>query len=496
MKLKHIFIVSLSTCLPGLSSCDLNITPDSYIPDSSFYKNEAEMNTAVIGCYGGMQAPLNIEWTLTELRADNTRMNSNSSTNDAFLQQQALDLGTMDASNANIRTYWEATYSNINSCNNVLAPENLAVVANEKKRAQFEGEVCFIRAYHYFNLVRLFGPTFIITEELSVADAMKKDRSSVEATYQQIIDDLKTSIDDLESVTYDVADLGRVTQPAAQSLLAKVYLTIGKYEEAKKLLKSVVDVKGDQLTVSYSDVFDISKEMNDEIIFAVRYKSGSLGIGSPFANTFAPTKSGANVVTGDGDGRNYPTTEVLGIYPEGDLRKEVSVSDHYIDPSKKDPVVISNQSAYIKKFVSPVSVRYDAENDWPVIRHADVLLMYAEVLNKIDGPAAGLPYLNEVRRRAGLGAIDISEVPVRSAFREKLEKERRLELAFENQRWFDLVRWGKALETINKQITETESFYGEYAFTVNPMAEWQLLLPIPQSVIDNNPSVITQNPHY
>ena len=496
MKLKHIFIVSLSTCLPGLSSCDLNITPDSYIPDSSFYKNEAEMNTAVIGCYGGMQAPLNIEWTLTELRADNTRMNSNSSTNDAFLQQQALDLGTMDASNANIRTYWEATYSNINSCNNVLAPENLAVVANEKKRAQFEGEACFIRAYHYFNLVRLFGPTFIITEELSVADAMKKDRSSVEATYQQIIDDLKTSIDVLEGVTYDVADLGRVTQPAAQSLLAKVYLTIGKYEEAKRLLKSVVDVKGDQLTVSYSDVFDISKEMNDEIIFAVRYKSGSLGIGSPFANTFAPTKSGANVVTGDGDGRNYPTTEVLGIYPEGDLRKEVSVSDHYIDPSKKDPVVISNQSAYIKKFVSPVSVRYDAENDWPVIRHADVLLMYAEVLNKIDGPAAGLPYLNEVRRRAGLGAIDISEVPVRSAFREKLEKERRLELAFENQRWFDLVRWGKALETINKQITETESFYGEYAFTVNPMAEWQLLLPIPQSVIDNNPSVITQNPHY
>ena len=169
MKLKHIFTASLSACVLGLSSCDLNITPDSYIPDGSFYKNEAEMNTAVIGCYGGMQAPLNIEWTLTELRADNTRMNSNSSTNDAFLQQQALDFGTMDASNANIRTYWEATYSNINSCNNVLAPENLAVVANEKKRAQFEGEVRFIPAYHYCNLVRLFGPTFIVTEELSVA---------------------------------------------------------------------------------------------------------------------------------------------------------------------------------------------------------------------------------------------------------------------------------------------------------------------------------------
>ncbi|MEO5181268.1 RagB/SusD family nutrient uptake outer membrane protein, partial [Bacteroides ovatus] len=163
-----------------------------------------------------------------------------------------------------------------------------------------------------FNLVRLFGPTFIVTEELSVAEAMKKDRSSVEATYKQIIDDLQRSVDNLEGITYDIADLGRVTQAAAQSLLAKVYLTLGKYTEAKSLLKAVVDVKGDQLTVSYSDVFDISKEMNDEIIFAIRYKSGSLGIGSPFANTFAPTKSGANVVTGDGDGRNYPTTEVLG----------------------------------------------------------------------------------------------------------------------------------------------------------------------------------------
>ena len=117
-------------------------------------------------------------------------------------------------------------------------------------------------------------------------------------------------------------------------------------------------------------------------------------------------------------------------------------------------------------------------------------------MNETDGPATGLPYLNEVRRRAGLAAIAASEVPVRYAFREKLEKERRLELAFENQRWFDLLRWGKAVEVVNKQITETEGFYNKYAFTVNKIADWQLLLPIPQSVIDNNPSVVTQNPNY
>ena len=140
MKLKHTFIGILSTCALGLASCDLNITPDSYIADINFYQNEAEVNTAVIGCYGGMHAPLDIEWALTELRSDNTRMNGTRSSNDAFMQLLALDLGTMDASNPNIRTYWEATYQNINNCNSILKPEVLAVVENEKKRAQFEGE--------------------------------------------------------------------------------------------------------------------------------------------------------------------------------------------------------------------------------------------------------------------------------------------------------------------------------------------------------------------
>ena len=86
MKLKHTFIGILSTCALGLASCDLNITPDSYIADINFYQNEAEVNTAVIGCYGGMHAPLDIEWALTELRSDNTRMNGTRSSNDAFMQ--------------------------------------------------------------------------------------------------------------------------------------------------------------------------------------------------------------------------------------------------------------------------------------------------------------------------------------------------------------------------------------------------------------------------
>ena len=464
MKLKHTFIGILSTCALGLASCDLNITPDSYIADINFYQNEAEVNTAVIGCYGGIHAPLNIEWALTELRSDNTRMNGTRSSNDAFMQLLALDLGTMDASNPNIRTYWEATYQNINNCNSILKPEVLAVVENEKKRAQFEGEALFIRAYHYFNLVRLFGPTFLVTEEISIAESLKKDRSSVQATYAQIIDDLKRSVTDLQDITYSSNDLGRATVLAAKSLLAKVYLTLGRYEDAKPLLSDVVTAKGETLNVKYADVFDTTKEMNDDIIF-----------------------------TGSGDGKNYPTKEISAAYSKEDLRKDVSMADSYYDKSKD----VEAQVAYVKKFLSEVSIRYDAENDWPVIRYADVLLMYAEVLNEVDGPSAGLKYLNLVRERAGLSKIESDAVTTRNVFRTYLEKERRLELAFENQRCIDLLRWGKAIEVINKHIQETEwDFYAGYTQQINKLKDYQLILPIPQSVIDNNPGVITQNPNY
>ena len=149
----------------------------------------------------------------------------------------------------------------------------LNVVEDEKKRAQFEGEALFIRAYHYFNLVRLFGPTFLVTEEISMEESLRKDRSSVQATYSQIIDDLKRSVTDLQDVTYSSNDLGRATVLAAKSLLAKVYLTLGQYEDAKPLLSDVVTVKGETLNVKYADVFDTTKEMNDDIIFTVRYKS-------------------------------------------------------------------------------------------------------------------------------------------------------------------------------------------------------------------------------
>lgn len=477
----------------ALSSCDLDISPDSYIAEDFFFENEAQMNTAVIGCYGGLRSPLEYEWILSELRSDNTRLGNSKTTNEVYLQLVALDQGIMNSNNLNIKNYWEGAYKNINDCNTVLTPQNLSVVENLKRREQYEGEALFIRSYHYFNLVRLFGPTFIVTENISVSESLKKDRSSVEEVYAQIIGDLKLASEKLSGVTYDKSDLGRVTVVAAKSLLAKVYLTLERYNEARPLLEEVISLKGKSL-VSYESVFDVNSEMSDEIIFTVRYKKGNLGIGSPFANKFAPLNSGTCVITGSGDGQNYPTNDLINTYEPGDLRKDISLAEFYIDESKSNPVI---QEAYVKKFLSPVTVRYDAENDWPVIRYADVILMYAEIMNELEGPSSGLEYINLVRNRAGLAGLNVADVPNKYAFRMAIDKERKVEFAFENQRWYDLLRWGRAIEVVNNHIHQIEwAFYSGYANTPNTLKEYQLILPVPQSVIDINNGVIMQNPNY
>lgn len=492
MKTKQYIIASL-VCVIGLSSCDLNISPDSYIAEEFFFENASQVNTAVVGCYGGMHEPLRYEWALTELRSDNTRMYSSSTTNETNLQLSVLDLSVMGSTNLNINSYWEATYKNINNCNTVLTPANISVVEDTKLRNQYEGEALFVRSYHYFNLVRLFGPVFLVTENISVSESMKTDRSPVAKVYEQIVGDLKLAVEKLTDVTYASADMGRATDLAAKSLLAKVYLTLGQYENARPLLADVVQTKGESL-IPYASIFDINNEMNAEIIFAVRYKTGNQGIGSPFANMFAPNNSGTQVIIGSGDGRNYPTNDIIATYSATDVRKDVSLAEYYIDESKPNPMIMD---AYVKKFLSDVSVRYDAENDWPVLRYADVLLMYAEVLNELEVPDAALKYINMTRERAGVAALTAADVPTRNAFRLEVEKERRLELAFENQRWFDLLRWGKAKEVVNNHIHLLEwSFYSAYSSEPGYLLDYQLILPIPQSVIDNNSGVITQNPNY
>jgi hypothetical protein len=497
--MKH-YIYLFILCLTGLFfvSCEdiFDNKSESYL-EADKVDNPETINITVMGCYNGLQSPLYYEWMLTELRSDNAlqgQPNSSSVENYAF---NDLDMFRPSPSLNRIYSYWLASYHNISNANNVILNVNKQELTTLLK--QYKGEALFIRSYHYFNLVRLFGPVFLITEPTQPTAAKKEDRKPVDEVYAQIIADLKLAADYLPE-SYSSDELGRATRWAAKALLAKVYLTcsgIGStyLAEADDLLDELQRAPATNsiglVTSSYADVFSITNEMNKEILFAVRYKAGGYGLGATFANDFAPLNSGSAVIMGNGRGWNCPTVSIYNAFDAmGDQQRKAVTLGIY--EREKDTV-------YVKKFFSAVNLGNDAENDWPVLRYSDVLLMSAEVKARRGDLAGALTRLNLVHERAGLTAIPV--INSLAVFMETLREERRLEFAFENQRFFDLVRWGIASQVLYDHIySEEADFYSRFSAALGPrngVDEWRLLLPIPQREIDTNNEIrITQNYGY
>lgn len=471
------------------TSCDLNMQPISEIGEGNFYKNSQEINAAVVACYNGLQAPMEYEWMVSELRSDNSRLYNTATTSTDNTLLFDFDQAKVSATSQRVYDYWKLVYHNIARCNTVLTPKNINIVDDARLKNQFEGEARFIRGYHYFNLVRIFGPVFIVSERISADQARQMDRNTVEEVYQFILDDLKAAVEKLPA-SYEPAEKGRITSWAAKTLLVKVYMTLGKIDtETRDLLFDIYQNSGHKLLNSYASIYDINNELNDEIIFTIRYKSGGLGLGSPFGNRFAPQQSGSSVINGDGNGYNYPSSNLVTAYTSADTRKDVTLAVNYVNDKGQ-----TIDRRYVKKFLSPVAVKDDGDKDWPVLRFADVVLLYAEVMNELEGVSAALPYLNQTRVRAGIPAVTEVSLPNKHAMRMAIERERRLEFAYENQRWFDLIRTGRVLEVINTHYMN-EDYYAELT-GVGPLKENNILLPIPQKEIDINPAVITQNPGY
>jgi len=483
-------------------ACEDFLTQDpiDQLGESGFYTNDEEIDMAMIAAYNGLQSTMEYEWMLTETRSDNSRIytpNTTSNTSKEIISMDALVVETTHSIN---EIYWEACYHNIANCNTVL--DNIGVVSDSTLKLQLEGEAKFIRAYHYFNLVRLYGPLFLVTERIGVDEANTMERSSVEDVYELIESDLLDAVDMLPE-SYDDTEKGRATQWAAKTLLAKVYLTLEDYESAETLLEDVETKSGHRLLDSYADVFDINNELNDEIIFAVTYKRGGYGLGSPFANFFAANNIPESYISYSGDGYNCPTYSLYSAYESGDERKDVTLTNYYINTVGSK--VYRN---YVLKYLSAVSTEYDAENDWPVLRFADVYLMLAEVKLELSGVADAIPYLNYTRERAGLDAYTEDDLPNELACQFAIEDERRLEFALENHRFFDLVRTDRFIPVMEEHF-ESELIYdssGELvsAYTDDSYAiymakrdvdPWQLLLPIPYSVISVDTQA-AQNPGY
>lgn len=498
----------LGVCLVMSCSDFLELKHVSNISSDNFNRNEEELYASLIGCYNGMQGALYREWAVTELRSDNARIYARTSTTSIFDVIRQLDIATIQPINYIVDEYWSGCYHNIERCNIVIRDH--ANVEDKGTGDEYMSEAMFIRAYHYFNLVRLYGGVFLVTSPLSPEEAKNMDRTTPDKIYDFLISDLNEiiTIGALPDVRTG-EELGRVSMSAVKALLAKVYMTYYEagsenYMKAKPLLEDVIVAVGNPQSsadlVPFADIFDINNEMNEEIIFAVRYKAGNLGIGSPFANEFAPSGSGSNVVNGSGNSFNYPSTSIIDAFNEnpGDLRKDVTLAERYYNEQSGVWVEDdeNSQCRYVKKYFSPVVTRFDAENDWPVIRVADVLLLYAELMNEFSGPdQKSIGYVNMIRNRAGLENLAETETADTYSFRQAIRRERRLELAFENQRWFDLLRWDVAVQEMTDHYN-SEFIYSQIQNAPIPtIVEWQTLLPIPLNVMNINPE-LTQNYGY
>ncbi|MCH7409181.1 RagB/SusD family nutrient uptake outer membrane protein [Belliella sp. DSM 111904] len=484
--IKNLLIIGIAGLLT-VTSCSedfIDRAPISQLNSNNFYRNADDMRSALTAVYGALQYGgqyYSSMHVIGDMRSDNTEITNPN----AGADLQAVDDFTNVAVNSISANTWNAHYQGIQSANIVIEKIN-DVPMDQNLKTRFIGEAKFLRALMYFNLVRIFGDVpLVLTVINNPQQGYDYGREPVENVYTQIISDL---IDAEESLpfTYSGGDIGRATKGAAMALLGKVYLTLRNYPEAAQKLKELIDASaqtGYQILPDYALIFGAANQNNAESIFEVQFKSSSSGEGSPFANQFAPIGSGTAVVSvGNPLGQNIPTGEMSNAYEDNDLRKEASMRTSYV---LNGNTVNHN---YVIKYSGTPAANLDSDNNWIVLRYADVLLMYAEALNEqgyvADGPA--FDYLNQIRNRAGLPSKTSSNsnpnlsLPNQEAFRLAIEQERRVELAFEGHRWFDLIRTDRALAFL----------------TDKGMQPHMSIFPIPQSQIDINPTKISQNPNY
>lgn len=489
-----ILILTLFSC----SEDYLEKTDPNRLVSDNFYETEEQVTQALNGIYSQLQGIVSSQWQYNEFITDNTTLHFNVANRGQGPALEAIEFWQINSNTPNITNLYNSIYGAMVNINTTLARLQEATF-DENAVREFEGQLKFMRAYYYFHLVQYFGDVIMITEPLASPDeAWEFERQPVETVYELILSDLDDAVSFLPT-SYPDEETGRVTKGAALSLLGKVYLTRKEYSQAVNTLTEVTTL-GYELLPDYADVFDPANKNHAEAVFSVQFQGGNeLGEHSSFIYTFAPRESVGAVIDfpgQNGGGWNTPSLDMINAYEEGDLRKEVSLREGYTSLEGEWVPV-----PYISKYHHPHTIRGRTDNNWPVIRYADVLLMLAEAINEVSGPGDAYQYLNPVRERAGLEPLSgLSQ----EAFQEAVMKERRVELAFENHRWFDLKRtmtpeeladFMNAYGEVEKSQPTTDR--GGIPFSAGDFRfePYEVLFPIPNDEILIN-SNLTQNPGY
>ncbi len=488
MKMKKLYIlgVALGTMM-ALSSCDDFLTEDVRGSENldTYFQTADEVNSYVGGCYfeiakGGGWWQIYNPWLMFDITTDDL-WDGNTTQDDGY--QEVTHFMPTAQSSGILQNFWGARYQGINTCNVALERIPGAHMDEAEKTIRL-AEVRFLRAFFYFDLVRNFGGVPMVTKYGQLTAGL--GRSSQEDCYKFIEEELKLAAADLpQRSEWASADMGRATRGAALGILGKAQLYQAKWDEAKTTLKTIIDEGQYELLPNFGDVWSVKHNNSKESLFETQQMyggdtyatGGSLtvvtgcrnGVGdgwswgqptSDLENAFIAAgdnerlkwtiiKTACSSIAGETQFSKFVAnnTNVCGINDQKyqDYKKQFGWTDntyrstYIIDPAQHKSARI------IRKYFVPLADRPEVYNidkiplNHRILRYADVLLMYAEACVEASTPDNSQAQwaLNEVRHRVGLSDVTSTGTALRDAIR----AERRLELAHEQCRLYDLRRW-------------------------------------------------------
>lgn len=455
MKKNIIFAGLLTLLFTGCRDSFLTTVPETQLSTQIFFKTQSDFQQAVNGAYVPLRTIFNDRaWKLGELHSDNSYYARNIlfGAVDATenIADFALPVANGVTANDNILQQFRQDYQIIARTNEILSRID-EVDFDAAAKANLKGQALFLRAFAYFELVRYFGKAPLHLLPVASRDEAALPLSDAAALYTQIEKDAKEAAGLLPAKSKQTP--GRVTVGTANMLLADLYAHKKDWASAEAVLKTIVNSGEYSLMPDYDNAFSqtTSNKNNAESVFEVQYMEGSQGVNgnhfyqfvpTPILNSeLAPLTGTANPQGLSGENNNIPTPDIIAAYEDGDKRKDVSIGYVTLSQSLRTNKVYP----YVKKYARKHALHGNTGQNWPVYRYAETLLYLAEALNENGQSAAALPYLNQVRSRAGLKDITTTS---QGELREIIFKERRVELAFENKRWFDIARTGRIQEII------------------------------------------------
>lgn len=531
---KHIFLSSIAMAATmGLASCNDWLgepSPGSTKLEDFFVNGETYVQT-INGCYAPLAWEYNnsyfSEWFIGDIASDDALKGGQNVADGADAYD--IDNFKTNPNNTILLDYYRAKYQGIARCNLAIQELNNAEIDEEdfteRLRDRLLGEAHYLRAFYYFQLVRVFGGVPLVNEVLDSSDKWKQPRATAEEVYRSIIADFELAEKFLWAKSeYPAEDLGRATRGAARAMLCKTFLYMKDYKNAYNWGKVFFDDeyrKGEySLCTNYADNFTLAGENGPESVFEIQYTADPT---SDYGEGFGFTRGTFTIIltrprmsslgSQSGWGWDHPTHDLYAEFEPGDNRRDVAIgvpdeeSLNEAEVNYLGSPYYNNKTCYSEGGTFPAIDHHSrGPLNYRLIRASDVILMYAEAALEHGMLSDAKMALEEVRARARANSSTPGALPKFPAYlgysdnveslRNAIRHERRVELAMEGHRWFDIVRWGIAASIMDKENgsygkNETKEARAEMASFIPGKHE---LFPLPSEEIALNP--MDQNPGY